>query len=177
MQIRPFREKWIILIFHSSNGNMIEAESTWEVVRIQQSRFCEFPASKKFPNDDWYIKMIQETVEAEIKNDVKILIFRMCFVGLWHRIQEEENGYRALIQENFFHDWSSLMTTRIYLIRGLGQAWPDLRASPAKPGRAGLSFRAAPTWPGLLKCQTPRAGLRAKPGPSPSTGWYLPAPR
>ncbi len=30
-------------------------ETTWEVLRIQQSRFCEFPVSRMFPKKEWYI--------------------------------------------------------------------------------------------------------------------------
>ena len=47
--------------------------ATWEVVRIQQSGFCQFPASRKFPNDEWYIKMIHFLRNGRIqnKNDVK----------------------------------------------------------------------------------------------------------
>ena len=43
--------------------------ATWEVVRIQQSGFCEFPASRKFSYDELYIKMIhfRKTVESEMK--------------------------------------------------------------------------------------------------------------
>ncbi len=42
--------------------------ATWEVVRIQQSGFCEFPASRKFPCDELYIKMIHFSQNGRIRN-------------------------------------------------------------------------------------------------------------
>ena len=106
-RIRPFCEKWIILIHHSPYGNFVEAGNwqnplcwirttsqvarglkkpkgfqkrplsrrwenrllaTWEVVRIQQSGFCEFPASRKFPYGEWLIKMIHFSQNGQIQN-------------------------------------------------------------------------------------------------------------
>ena len=33
-------------------GCWCELRATWEVVRIQQSGFCQSPASRKFPRDE-----------------------------------------------------------------------------------------------------------------------------
>ena len=48
--------------------------AVWEVVRIQQSRFCEFPAFKNFPWDEWDIKCIHFLRRCQ-KSDKKV-VFR-----------------------------------------------------------------------------------------------------
>jgi len=47
--------------------------ATWEVQRIQQNGFCEFPASRKLSYEELYFKMIYFSQNCRIrnKNDVK----------------------------------------------------------------------------------------------------------
>ena len=52
--------------------------ATWEVVRIQQSGFCQFPASRKFPYDEWYIKLINFSQNGRIRN--KKWFLKMIFL-------------------------------------------------------------------------------------------------
>ena len=57
--------------FHSHRDDL---EATWEVVRIQQSRFCQFPAFRNLPWDEWYIKCIHLLRRCRKRN--KKLVFR-----------------------------------------------------------------------------------------------------
>ena len=52
----------------------VSVSATWEVVRIQQSRFCEFPAFRKLPWGEWYIKRIHFLRRCQKRN--KKLVFR-----------------------------------------------------------------------------------------------------
>ena len=83
---------------------------------IQQSEFFEFPASRKFPYDELYIKMIHFSQNGRIRNKkwCKKWFFSRWFHGLDTGSKKEEYGNSY--KENYI-SWASMMLIRIIHIR------------------------------------------------------------